>query len=99
VNQPGRGPLQPFPRVTVPDDVAQSLVYFAAFAASHESLRPGPPSRITGPDGRPQPETTQEFVTRVVTAAVLHLVEIGLLAVPDDIGQRLEDYLPMSRDS
>jgi hypothetical protein len=94
-----RDPGQPFPRVTVPDDVAKSLAYFACFAASHESLKPAPVSRVHGPDGGTQPETQQEFVTRVVTAGVLHLIEIGLLTVPDDLAARLDDYLPMSRES
>lgn len=93
-----RDPLGEFPRVAVPDDVAASLVYFAAFAASHESLKTGPPSKIHNPDGSQQRETQQEFVTRVVTAGVLHLIEVGLLTVPDDIAERLDDYLPMSRD-
>ena len=57
-----------------------------------------PASRVRGPGGEVQSETRAEFVKRVVTAGVLHLVEIGLVAVPDDLDARLEDYLPMSRE-
>jgi hypothetical protein len=91
-------PAQPFPRVPVPDDVAERLVYFATFAAGDEALKPGPLSRVRNPDGSVQRETPHEFVRRVVTAGVLHLVEIGLLTVPEDFGNRLEDYLPLQRD-
>jgi hypothetical protein len=91
-------PLDPFPRVAVPDEVAERLVYFATFAADDEALKPRPASSVPGPRGEVQSETAHEFVRRVVAAGVLHLVEIGLLAVPDDFTARLDDYLPLQRD-
>jgi hypothetical protein len=87
-----------FQRVQVPDDVAETLVYFASMAADMEALRAGPPSGIRGPHGERQPETPQEFVRRVVTAGVLHLVETGLLTVPDDFATRSSGLLPLSRE-
>jgi hypothetical protein len=90
-------PTRPFPRVAVPDDVAETLAYFAAMAADMEALEPVPDSRIRNPDGGTQRETAHEFVSRVVTAGVLHLVEIGLLVVPEDFTARQDDYLPLSR--
>ena len=87
-----------FPRVEVPDAAAERLVYFATFAADHELLKPRQASRVRGPDGEVQGETAHEIVTRIVTAAVLHLVEIGLLVVPGDLDARLDRYLPMTRD-
>jgi hypothetical protein len=87
-----------FQRGQVPDDVAQALIYFASMAADMEALRGGPPISIRGPRGEQQPETPQEFVRRVVSAGVLHLVETGLLTVPDDFGVRSSGLLPLSRE-
>jgi hypothetical protein len=97
-SQPLHSPLEPFPRIQVPDEVAERLTYFAAFAADAEAMKYRPASRVRGPDGEIQSETQHEFVRRIVTAGVLHLVEIGLLAVPEDFDARLDDYLPMSRE-
>jgi hypothetical protein len=91
-------PTQPFPRVRVPDETAERLTYFASMAADDEALKPRPRSRVRNPDGSSQYETPAEFTRRVVTAGVLHLVEIGLLEVPADFEARLDDYLPLSRD-
>ena len=87
-----------FPRTEVPAEQARALVSIAVFAADHEALKPVPPSSIRGPDGQLQRETAHELTSRIVTAAVLHLVEIGLLVVPEDLDVRLDRYLPMTRD-
>ena len=100
-NQPGRtghSPLEPFPRTAVPPEVAGTLVYFAAFAADAEAMKNAPVSRVRGPRGEEQSETRAEFTKRIVAAGVLHLVEIGLLVIPDDLDARLDDYLPLSRE-
>jgi hypothetical protein len=82
----------------VPEDVARILIWFATSAAGHEALRPRPDSLVTGPRGEVQPETPHEFVSRVVTAGVLHLTEIGLLVVPRNFEARCNDILPKDRD-
>lgn len=42
-----------------------------------------------------QSRTAAEYTRGLVTTAVTHLVEQGLLVVPDDIEQRLDEPLPM----
>jgi hypothetical protein len=92
-------PDQPFQRVQVPDDVAETLAYFASMAAHHEALRPWPPvSSVRNPDGSTQRETPAEYISRVTAAGVLHLVETGLLVVPDDFAARSSGFLPLSRE-
>ena len=92
-------PAQPFPRVHPDPEVMKDILRAAGFAADHEAMKPGPPSRIRNPDGSAQGETAVEFTTRIVTAAVMHVVEIGLLEVPADIASRLDDWLPANRES
>lgn len=95
---PVHDPAQPFPRTGIPAEVAETLIYFASMAADFEAMRPGPASRIRNPDGSAQRETEVERTKRIVTAGVLHLVEIGLLVVPDDFTARQDDYFPLSRE-
>lgn len=78
-------------------ETAAALLQTAMFAADSEALDPAPPSRVPGPDGRPQRETPAEFTRRIVGAGVMHLIEQGLLIVPEDIGDRLEKPVPMRR--
>lgn len=59
--------------------VLDRLLHNAMFAASGESMRPGPPSRIPGPDGRPMGETPHEHTKRVVRAALRMLLANGLV--------------------
>jgi hypothetical protein len=87
-----------FPRVHPDPEVMKDIIRAAGFAADHEAMKPGPVSRIRNPDGSPQGETAAEFTARIVTAAVMHVVEIGLLTVPEDIATRLDDWLPVSRE-
>jgi hypothetical protein len=87
-----------FSRVHPDPEVMEDILRAARFAADHEAGKPGPVSRIRNPDGSPQGETMVEFTTRIVTAAVMHVVEIGLLTVPEDIATRLDDWLPVSRE-
>ena len=88
-----------FPRTEVPAEVAEALVSIATFAADHEAMKPRPRSAVRNPDGGVQGETQSELTRRLVGAAVLHLVEIGLLVVPEDFAARLDDWLPVSRDA
>lgn len=80
-------------------DAARDIIRWAMFAADAEAGRPGPPSRIPNPDGSSQPETRAEFISRLTRTIVLYLLETGLLVIPDDISQRLEQYLPLQRQS
>jgi hypothetical protein len=95
---PPHSPLDPFPRTAVPAEVAETLVYFASMAADNEAMKYRPASRVRGPDGEVQSETPAEFIKRIVTTGVLHLVEIGLLVVPEDFESRQDDYFPLSRE-
>ena len=69
------------PTVTteVSPDHAAILIRYAVQAAEGEA-QVNPP-----PDG----ETPGGYTRRLVTAAVLHLVEQGLLLIPPDLEQRL----------
>jgi hypothetical protein len=60
-------------------------------------MKPPPRSRVRNPDGSSQSETRAERDRRIVGTAVLYLLEMGLLVIPDDADQRLDDYLPVQR--
>jgi hypothetical protein len=83
--------------VTTDPETAAALMRVAMSAADNEALDPAPASRVPGPGGKPQRETPAEFTRRIVGAGVMHLIEQGLLVVPDDIGARLEEPIPMRR--
>jgi len=70
---------------------------YGLFVAGDEAMKPGPPSRIPNPDGSQQGETQHEFISRVVEYTVLYLLEMGLLAIPGDIAERRDQYLPLQR--
>jgi hypothetical protein len=84
VPAPGDEPLGPTrakpaskPRVS-PDQVAVLIRYAMEAAEGEAQLNPAP-------DG----ETPADYTRRLVTAAVLHLVERQLLVIPADLEQRL----------
>jgi hypothetical protein len=68
-------------------DVAAALVKYGADAAEAET-HGGPPG--TG-------ESYAAYTRRIVTAAVLHLIEQGLLTVPGDLASRLAEPVPPDR--
>jgi hypothetical protein len=78
-------------------DVTDDILRFAVFAADDEAMKPPPLSRIPNPDGSRQQETPAEHTARLVRAGVLHLIEQGLLVIPEDIGERLDRWIPVSR--
>ena len=90
-------PFGPAKVAEVDPQAAAALLRFARFAADDEAMKPGPRSRIRNPDGSAQGETGHERTGRIVEAAVMHLIEQGLLIVPDDLESRLERPIPIAR--
>jgi hypothetical protein len=73
------------------------LIQAAVFAVDDEVSKPPPWSNVPGPGGEPQHETGAEFIRRITGTAIMYLLEMGLLVIPDDAGERLDDYLPAQR--
>lgn len=70
---------KPTSKTEVSPDQAAALIRYAVQAAESEArLNP-----------RPDGETPADYTRRLVTAAVLHLVEQQLLVIPPDLEQRL----------
>jgi hypothetical protein len=78
-------------------DLAREIVRAGVLAADMEALKPGPASTVRNPDGSSQRETPAEYVRRIVGTAVMHLIEQGLLVIPDDAADRLEAGIPIAR--
>jgi hypothetical protein len=79
-------------------DDAAAIVYAATLATTAEAVKtPAPDSRVRTPSGGRQPETRVEFATRIATTAVMYLLEMGLVAIPPDIADRLDKPLPPKR--
>jgi hypothetical protein len=76
---------------------ADALIRASMFAAGDEAMKPSPQSRVRGPGGEAQGETRAEYDRRIVGTAVLYLLEMGLLVIPADVDQRLDDCLPLAR--
>jgi hypothetical protein len=77
-------------------DLAHGLVRLANFATDQEALTPRV-SRVANPDGSTQRETAAEFTHRITETAVLYLLEMGLLVMPEDVEARLEGFFPSQR--
>jgi hypothetical protein len=70
-------------------DQAAPLIHYAVQAADGEAQLNSPP------DG----ETPGDYTRRLVTAAVLHLVEQGLLVIPTDLERRIAEPIPADRQA
>lgn len=77
--------------------VAADVIRAANFAASAEDSKSVPVSSVRNPDGSPQRETPAEHDSRIVRAAVMHLLEQGLVVFPPDIAEVLDDWIPAER--
>jgi len=73
----------------VSPDQAATLIHYAVQAADGEAQLNPPP------DG----ETPGDYTRRLVTAAVLHLVEQGLLVIPTDLERRSAEPIPADRQA
>jgi hypothetical protein len=82
--------------VTYDQELAREVIRFGMFAADTEALKPRPVSRVPGPDGGPQGETAAEFTRRIVGKTITHLLDNGLLAIPEDARDRLDEGIPLS---
>jgi hypothetical protein len=79
-------------------EAARNVVRCAVLAAEVEAgRRPVPRSSVRNPDGSQQDETRSECDTRLVRTAVLHLLEQGLVVLPPDIAEMLNDWIPLTR--
>lgn len=78
-------------------DAAKDVIRMAVFAADEEAMKPTPVSKIRNPDGGSQSETPHERTARITETVVMYLLEMGLLVLPEDIGSRLDQYLPVQR--
>jgi hypothetical protein len=70
-------------------DQAATLIHYAVQAADGEAQLNPPP------DG----ETPGDYTRRLVTAAVLHLIEQGLLVIPTDLERRIAEPIPADRQA
>jgi hypothetical protein len=78
-------------------DMADHLLRTAGFAVDNEMLKPRPVSKVRNPDGGSQGETLAEYTQRISRTTILYLLEMGLLVIPEDITERLDDFFPMQR--
>jgi hypothetical protein len=78
-------------------DQATAVIRVAGFAADTEAMKTTPASRVRNPDGSQQGETMAEHTSRIVRAAVMHLLEQGLVVFPPDIEEKLDDWIPVGR--
>lgn len=77
--------------------LAAEVIRFGVFAADMEILncKPTPVSAIRNPDGSTQPETGAERTRRVVSAAITHLLDVGLITIPDAAPRLIEAGIPL----
>jgi hypothetical protein len=75
--------------------MADRILHYGVMAADMELLCPGPASTVPGPDGSVQPEMPADRTRRIARAAVLHLLEQGLLVIADDARERMERGIPV----
>jgi hypothetical protein len=76
---------------------ATAVIRVADFAADTEAMKTTPASSVRNPDGSQQRETAAEHTSRIVRAAVMHLLEQGLVVFPPDIEEKLDDWIPVGR--
>ena len=86
---PGGTPTATTGMTEVNPDQAATLIHYAVQAADGEAQLNPPP------DG----ETPGDYTRRLVTAAVLHLVEQGLLVIPTDLERRIAEPIPADRQA
>jgi len=82
-------------QATYDPDLAGAIIRYAALAADMEALKPTPASSVRNPDGSAQYETGAERTRRIVGRAVTHLLEVGLLVIPDDAREKMEQGIPL----
>ena len=70
-------------------DQAATLIHYAVQAADGEAQLNPPP----------EGESPGDYTRRLVTAAVLHLVEQGLLVIPTDLERRIAEPIPADRQA
>ena len=78
-------------------EMAENVIRLASMAAALEASKPRPTSRVRTPSGATQGETLAEHDSRIVRTAVMHLLEQGLVTLPPDIAELLDDFIPVER--
>ena len=81
--------------ITYNDDLAREIIHFGVLAADVEALKPRPASSVPNPDGSAQYETNAEYTRRIISAAILHLIQVGLLVIPEDAAEKMEQGIPL----
>jgi len=84
-------------QITYDPELAGEIVHYGVLAADMEALKPRPVSNVRNPDGSAQHETNAEYTRRIIGCAVLHLIETGLLVIPDDARDKMERGIPLDR--
>jgi hypothetical protein len=81
--------------VTYDPELAREVIHFGVLAADMEALRPRPVSSVPNPDGSAQFETNAEYTRRIIGCAILHLIKVGLLVIPEDAREKMERGIPL----
>lgn len=76
-------------------DLLDEIIHTAVLAADMEALSPRPSSPPRNPDGSMRGETQAEYTRRIVTTAIRHAIDNGLLQVAPDAEQRFELGIPI----
>lgn len=84
-------------QITYDPELAGEIVHYGVLAADMEALKPRPVSSMRNSDGSAQYETGAEYTRRIIGCAILHLIEVGLLVIPDDAREKMERGIPLDR--
>lgn len=78
--------------LTQPDEqIVREIIHVAGMAVDYEILNcTTPVSAVRNPDGSQQLETPHEHSNRIIITAIRYCLELGLLAVPDDIEEAMK---------
>lgn len=87
--------MTPNEPVEFDQDMADEILRLAVMSADMEALKPRPVSSVPNPDGSAQYETASDYTRRIVRAAILAMLEQGLLVIPADAEERMERGIPV----
>jgi hypothetical protein len=82
-------------QTTYDPELAGQIIHYGVLAADMEALKLTPASSVRNPDGSAQYETGAERTRRIIGCAVTHLLNVGLLVIPDDAREKMEQGIPL----